>query len=264
MGPLSLELFRFSYSDIIDILLISFAVYKVTIWLKGTKAINLFKGIALVLIIAGIAVLLELTTVWWLITNLFGIGITALLIIFQPELRKMLEELGRGNFISNFLNKEEQEELEKNNEIETIIETIIKLSKSKTGALIVIERKNSLQAIVETGISLDAKISSELLSNIFYYNAPMHDGAVVIKESRILAASCILPLSSAGVSSDLGTRHRAGLGVSEEYDCISIISSEETGKISLCIDGILIKGVSEEVFREKLLGVKRRKRRGRI
>lgn len=257
----SLELLQFSVSDIIDILLISFVVYKVSIWLKGTKAVNLFKGILLVVAIAGVALVLELTTVWWLITNLFGIGITALLIIFQPELRKMLEELGRGNFLSKILNKEDNKELEKSSYMETIVETVIKLSKNKTGALIIIEGNDSLKPIVETGIILEAKISSELLENIFYTNAPMHDGAVVIKEGLILAASCILPLSSAGVSSDLGTRHRAGLGVSEEYDSISIISSEETGKISLCVNGHLLKAVTEEMFREKLLGSKKKKRK---
>ncbi|MCL2611307.1 MAG: diadenylate cyclase CdaA, partial [Defluviitaleaceae bacterium] len=267
---LNWELLRFSpFSDILDIALITFVVYKIAMWAKGTKAMSLFRGLAFILIIVVVALIFDLTTVWWLITNLFSAGIIALVVLFQPELRKALQDLGRGKlglaFNFAFINKEEKEE--STEYLEVVINTIFKLSSIKTGALIVLEKQDSLEQIVETGILIEATLTSELLENIFFPNAPMHDGAIIIKEGKIKAASCILPLSQAGVSSDLGTRHRAGLGVSEEYDCIAIISSEESGKVSTCISGELIKGIDEQGLRAKLLGSKRvrgkKRKRGR-
>ncbi|MCL1925472.1 MAG: diadenylate cyclase CdaA [Defluviitaleaceae bacterium] len=256
------ELFSFSpFSDILDIALITFAIYKIVMWVKDTKAMSLFRGIAFILFIAGLAVLFNLTTIWWLVRNLFNISIIALLIIFQPELRRALEEIGRGKLVFDFMGKEEK--IEENNKefLELIINVAFKLAKSKTGALIILEKQNSLSELIETGIILEANLTKELLENIFYHNAPMHDGAVVIRGNKILAASCILPLSTADVSSDLGTRHRAGLGASEHYDSISIICSEETGKVSVCIEGELLKGVDEQTLAEMLLGTSKRKRK---
>ena len=259
MGTLNWDLLRFSpFSDILDIALITFAIYKIAMWAKGTKAMSLFRGLAFILVIVVVALVFELTTVWWLITNLFSVGLIALVVLFQPELRRALQDLGRGkvglafDFTFNFSKDKKDGSTQY---LEYVIETVFKLSKVKTGVLIILEKRDSLDPVIETGILIDAVVTPEILENIFFPNAPMHDGAVVIRDGKIKAASCILPLSSAGVSSELGTRHRAGLGVSEEYDCISIISSEETGKVSICISGQLLKGIDEKTLRAKLLGI---------
>lgn len=231
-------------SDIVDILIVGYLIYKLLIWLKGTRAVQLLKGISVVIVVWMISSFFELRTLRWLMENLFSVGVLVIFIIFQPELRRALEQLGRGRFFGRITQKEEQLITKMLSEI---VKAVGHLSKRRIGALIVIERQTGLTDYIETGIELEAKPSSELLTNLFLPNTPLHDGAVIIRKGRIMAASCYLPLSeNPFISKELGTRHRAGIGMSEVSDAISIIVSEETGNISMAIHGELKSGLTEE------------------
>jgi diadenylate cyclase len=239
-----------SLANIVDIILVWYVIYKLINLIKGTKAVQLMKGIFVILLVKFISDKLGFNTLSWIMENVITWGFLAIIIIFQPELRRALEQLGRGKFFSRSGTQEEDEQ-------EKVVEAIVKateyMAKRRIGALISIERETGLSDYIETGILLNSKISSELLINIFIPNTPLHDGAVIIQKNLVAAAACYLPLSeSPFISKELGTRHRAALGISEVTDSVTVIVSEETGNISLTKNGELHRGLSLEAFREML------------
>jgi diadenylate cyclase len=217
---------------------------------RGTKAVQLINGIFVILILKGVSEFLGLHTLLWLIDQVIDYGLLAIIIIFQPELRRALEQIGRGKIFTRVRQKAEEQQ-------EKMVEAIVKASeymaKRRIGALISIEQETGLTDYIETGIPLNSQVSSELLINIFIPNTPLHDGAVIISNNKIAAAACYLPLSeSPFLSKELGTRHRAALGISEVTDSITIVVSEETGKISLAKNGELHRDLSLDALREML------------
>ena len=239
---------RFSAGNILEIIIITFIVYGVLSWIMQTRAFTLLKGILVILIFTFVAFVLKLNTILWIIEKCSTIAVIALIVIFQPELRKALEQLGNtsmlfGNFIpteshDNMLNKESASMLSK---------AVFQMAKVKTGALIVIEQNETLDDYIKTGIEIDGVISTGLIVNTFEKNTPLHDGAVIIRGNRIVAATCYLPLSdNKDISKDLGTRHRAALGISEVTDSITIVVSEETGGVSWVYRGKLLKVNDEQ------------------
>ncbi|MBE5965258.1 MAG: diadenylate cyclase CdaA [Lachnospiraceae bacterium] len=248
--------------DIIEIAIIAFVIYHVMVWIKKTKAWVLLKGITVLVAFSLVAVLLNLKTILWIASKTISVGVIALVVIFQPELRKALEQLGRRRLISSILpfddNKDKGERFS-NRTINELIKATYELARTKTGALIVIEQDIELTDYEKTGIEIDALLTSQLLINIFEHNTPLHDGAVLVRGNRVVAATCYLPLSdNMGLSKDLGTRHRAGVGVSEVTDTMTIIVSEETGKVSLAIGGELIRNVEGEYLRNKLTYIQKK------
>lgn len=234
----------------LDIFLVWLVIYKLIMVIKGTRAVQLINGILVILIVTLISDKLHLQTLNWMMEQVLLWGVVAFVVIFQPELRRALEQLGRGKFFSRTVNREEDEQ-------EKMVEAIVKatdyMAKRRIGALISIERETGMADYIETGIPIDAKISSELLINIFIPNTPLHDGAVIIKNARVVAAACYLPLSeSPFISKELGTRHRAALGISEVTDSLTVIVSEETGSISLTKNGDLHRDLKLDQFREML------------
>ncbi|MDN7246894.1 diadenylate cyclase CdaA [Planococcus shenhongbingii] len=236
--------------NVIDILLVWFVIYKLITIIKGTKAVQLLKGIFFIVIAYLITQALNLETLGWVMQQVLNWGFLAIIIIFQPEMRRALEQLGRGKlFSSSQLN----EESERNRLIEAMSKSVSYMAKRRIGALISIERETGLSEYIETGIPMNSDITSELLINLFIPNTPLHDGAVIVQKNRIAAAACYLPLSeSPFISKELGTRHRAALGISEVTDAITIIVSEETGAISLTANGDLHRNLSLEDFEVKL------------
>ena len=230
-------------NDIIDILLISFFVYQFIVWIKTTRAYTLLKGILIILAFLLLSYILRLNTILWIVRNLANILITAVIIIFQPELRKVLESLGQREFISSLLPfTPGQEVVERftDKTVAEIVKACFDMAAVKTGALIVIERDVRLSEYERTGIKIDAALTSQLLINIFEKNTPLHDGAVLVRGNRIVAATCYLPLSdNMELSKQLGTRHRAGIGISEVSDSLTVIVSEETGHVSIAKEGRL-------------------------
>ncbi len=248
-----LTLFKITITDIIEILLIAFVTYHLIKWIKKTRAWYLVKGLAILLVIWILAFLFEFNAILWIFVNTINVGIIALFIIFQPELRRALEQLGQRNFVGFFGEGKDAAERFSDATKEEIVEAVFSMAKVKTGALIVIEEMVSLEEYERTGIALDSVVSSALLINIFEHNTPLHDGAVIIRGNRAVAATCILPVSeNMRLSKELGTRHRAGVGVSEVTDCLTIIVSEETGKVSVAQKGQLIRGIDEEYLTRKL------------
>ncbi len=240
--------------DVIEILIISFLFYQVLLWIKNTRAWNLFKGIVVILLFVLVAAVCQMSTILWLAENLLNVGLIALVIIFQPELRKALENLGNKNIFGRFLaiGKGESSKFS-DKTIDELIKACYAMGKVKTGALIVIEDSISLDEYIRTGIDVDAILTSQLLINIFEKNTPLHDGAVVVRRDRVVSATCYLPLSdSMNLSKDLGTRHRAAVGISEVSDSMTIVVSEETGKVSIAIRGRIYHDVSAEFLKEKL------------
>ena len=237
--------------DVIEILLIAVFVYQFMLWIRNTRAYSLLKGIVIVLAFILIAYLLRMNTILWLVYNVGGYAITAVLIIFQPELRKALEELGHKKIVSTILpfdnNKKEADGRFSDRTANEIVRASFEMGAVKTGALIVIEEETVLNEFVRTGIHLDSIISSQLLINIFEHNTPLHDGAVIVRGDRVVAATCYLPLSdNMELNKNLGTRHRAGVGISEVSDSLTIIVSEETGRVSVAHHGKLRVGVTKE------------------
>jgi len=228
-----------TFTSIIDILVVTFIFYKIYMLIKETRAEQLLKGIIFIVFLIPISNILNLTMLNWLLTKTITIGVLSIVIIFQPEIRRVLEQLGRTSFLDKTF-MEDDEKLEKT--VSEIAAATENLSKIKTGALMIIEQQTGLQDIANTGIRLDAEISAALLENIFVENTPLHDGAIIIRNDRILSAGCILPLtSSRDINKKLGTRHRAAIGMSESSDAIVIIVSEETGTISLAVNGTLTR-----------------------
>ena len=249
-----------SITDILDILIVSVLIYEIARWIKNTRAWTLLKGIMLLVFVAMAAYVFQLHTISWLINNTMGVGVTAAIIVFQPELRNALEQLGRKNPIVNLFSSDESRD-EKigytDRTIQEIVRATIEMSKVKTGALIVLEREVPLGEYERTGIPVDAKMSSQLLINIFEHNTPLHDGAVIVRSNRIVLATCYLPLSdSLEIGKELGTRHRAAVGISEVSDSVTIVVSEETGGISIAQGGRIYRGLTPQQLRDRLAVVK--------
>ena len=247
---------RVHVTDIIEILIISFLIFHILRWLKKTRAWSLFKGLLLIVVFIIIANLLNMNTILWIVRNVLNIAAISFVVLLQPELRKALEDLGEKNFVSNFVYdniKNAEEGLFSDKTINEIVRACVEMGKVKTGALIVIEQNQSLEEYDRTGIEVDATVTSQLLINIFEKNTPLHDGAVIISGNRVRSATCYLPLSdNMNLPKHLGTRHRAGVGISETTDSLTVIVSEETGAISVAYKGKLEMVTDPEVLRERI------------
>lgn len=236
-------------TDIIDIALIAFIAYKLLKLLRNTRAEQVMKGFIFVLFFASISDIFNLNTVSWLMNQFFTVSLVFIIVVFQPELRSALERIGRGRsfFVNDSYNKNEKS-------IDEIVSAMSSLSRQKIGALLVIEREVGLNDIIESGTSLRSEISSELLINIFIPNTPLHDGAVIIRNDLIEAAACYLPLTTNNtLSKELGTRHRAAIGISEKSDCLVVVVSEETGTISLVSNGNINRYFDEQSLKDRLV-----------
>lgn len=242
--------------DVVEILIIALLLYYILAWMKSTRAWSLLKGIIVICVFLLLADIFKMTTILWIAKNVLSFAVTALIIVMQPELRKALEELGKKNIITSVLpfdsSHSEDEKISEKTIVE-IVKASFEMGKVRTGALIVIERNESLKDYERTGIDVDGIVSSQLLINIFEHNTPLHDGAVIIRGNRITSATCYLPLSdNTGLSKELGTRHRAGVGISEVTDSLTIIVSEETGKVSVAFEGELDRNLNADGLRERL------------
>jgi len=250
--------------DFVEILLIAVLFYYVIIWIRTTRAWVIVKGLIVLILFWAAASLLKFDVILWIFMNTIGVGITALIILFQPELRRVLEQLGQRKLIpvDIFLseNKDKKNEQFSGEVINELVRGTYELAKTKTGALIVLEQDISLEEYSQTGITLDALVTSQLLINIFEHNTPLHDGAVIVRGNRIVSATCYLPLSgNMRLSKDLGTRHRAAVGISEVSDSFTIVVSEETGKVSIARGGNLIYNVDGDFLRSKLQEIQKGK-----
>ncbi len=243
-------------TDIVEILIISFFVYHIMVWIKNTKAWALLKGVLVIFIFVVIAALFHMTTILWIVENIISIAVIAFVIIMQPELRRALEQLGSRNFLSALFpfevaKKDTARYSDKT--VNEIVRACFEMGKVRTGALIVMEQNHSLAEYERTGIEVDGIVTSQLLMNIFEHNTPLHDGAVIIRGERVTSATCYLPLSdNRGLSKELGTRHRAGVGISEATDSMTIIVSEETGHVSVAYNGELFRNLDADGLREKM------------
>ncbi len=240
-------------SDVLDIAIIAFLVYNLLRMVKSTRAENILRGVVAFLVVLGLADILQLNAISYIMKNLVQVGILAIIVLFQPEIRQILEKVGSRNIkmLRVFNDPKQQSELD--TAIDQTVVACSEMSQSKTGVLIVFERNIRLDDMVRSGTTLDAAVSSELLKNIFFVKAPMHDGAVIIRHGRILGAGCMLPLSkNVNLSRDLGMRHRAGIGMSENSDAVVVIVSEETGSISVAIGGMLKRHLKPETLNKLL------------
>ena len=247
------------WTDVVEVFIIAFLLYHIMLWIKNTRAWALLKGLLVIGAFVLIAVFFKMNTILWIVTNLFSIAAIAIVVVLQPELRKALEELGRKNLFSSLLtfdvSKTDNGRLS-DRTINEIVKASVEMGKVKTGALIVIQNEQPLNEYERTGIDVDGIVSSQLLINIFEHNTPLHDGAVIVRENRVTAATCYLPLSdNMALSKELGTRHRAGVGISEATDSMTVIVSEETGKISVAYLGELSRGLDAERLREMLRSI---------
>lgn len=239
-------------SDVLEILIIALLVYYVLVWMKATRAWTLLKGIIVIGIFLLLASFLKLDNILWMVQHVLGFAVTALVVILQPELRKALEELGKKNILSSVIpfDLSRREEVFSEKTIGEITKACVEMGKVRTGALIVIEQQVSLRDYERTGIEVDGIVTSQLLINIFEHNTPLHDGAVIVRGNRIVSATCYLPLSdNLALSKELGTRHRAGVGISEVTDSLTLIVSEETGKISAAYEGELNRNLDAEALK---------------
>lgn len=251
-----LKLPKVYMGDIVEIIIIAILTYYIILWFQKSRAWTLFKGIIVVVIFLLVATVFNLTTILWIANRTLSVGIIAVVVIFQPELRKALEDLGKRNMFSKYFKfgSGNVEERFSDKSVEEITRATLDLAKVKTGALMVIKREQDLSEYEGTGIKLGAQISRQILINIFEKNTPLHDGAIIIDGNKIAAATCYLPLSnSVSLSKDLGTRHRAGVGVSEVTDSVVIIVSEETGSISIARDGKLIRYADAAILKNELI-----------
>ena len=249
-------------TDIIEILIIAFLVYQIMIWIKNTKAWMLMKGIVVLGVFIFLAAIFQMHTILWLAKNSVTVMATAVIVVFQPELRRALEKLGERKFISSMVifdtNKEHGRFSEET--IEGIVDASFIMGKARTGALIVVEQAIKLTEYESTGIRLDCLVSSQVLINIFEHNTPLHDGAIIVRNDRIVSATCYLPLSdNMGLSKELGTRHRAAVGMSEVSDALIIVVSEETGMVSVAQGGRLSRNLTKEQLRERLEYIQNKK-----
>ena len=251
-----LNLPKITMTDVVEILIITFLFYYMLVWIKNTRAWVLLKGIMVILLFVLVAAVFQMNTIIWIAKNTLSVAITAIVIIFQPEIRKALENLGQKNFLTSFFTYDfSKGEIAKftDKTINELVKACYEMGKVKTGALIVIEDEIVLSEYERTGIAVDGILTSQLLINIFEHNTPLHDGAVIVRGDRIVAATCYLPLSdNMGLSKDLGTRHRAAVGISEVSDSLTVIVSEETGMISVAVGGKLLRNIDGDLLRRKL------------
>ena len=244
------SILQFRWLDLVDVLLIATLLYQLIKLTRKTRASQVIKGVGLFLALAALCELIGLTTMSWLMETFISLGAVLLVVLFQPELRQVFEKVGRRQIFARGGNAEG---LADSAAIDELQRAILNLSKQKVGALIVFERKTGLRDVMESGIELDARISTELVENVFYPKAPLHDGAMIVRKGMIAAAGCFLPISdNKSLPSELGTRHRAALGISEVSDCIVIIVSEETGMISKAVEGVLTRPMDIKMLRETL------------
>lgn len=242
--------------DVVEIIIIAFLFYTILLWIKSTRAWMLFKGLVVILVFVMIAAVFQMTTILWLAEKTLNVGVIALVIIFQPELRRALEQLGRKSFLKGMtvfdFGKDQIENVSEKT-INELVRACFEMGKVKTGALIVMEDTVVLTEYERTGIAVDAILTNQLLINIFEKNTPLHDGAIIVRGNRIVSATCYLPLSdNMELSKELGTRHRAAVGISELSDSLTIVVSEETGGVSVAIGGRLVRGLDQEGLRAQL------------
>ncbi len=253
----SIYKYTMEISDVFEILIIAFVLYYILVWMKTTRAWQLMKGLVVICVFLLIASITKMNTILWMARNVLSFAVIALIVVLQPELRSALEHLGKKNILTSVLpfdNKRHTEELFSEKTINEITKACAEMAKVKTGALIVIEQKVSLRDYERTGIDVDGIVTSQLLINIFEHNTPLHDGAVIVRGNRITSATCYLPLSDNLVlSKELGTRHRAGVGISEVTDSLTVIVSEETGYISVAYEGELTRDLSAEELKSRLM-----------
>jgi len=244
------------WTDIAEIIIISFVVYQLLAWIRNTRTWALLRGVIVILAFLFIAALFNMSTILWIAGEIFSIAAIAIVIILQPELRRALEQIGQKSFMNAlfpFEISKTQEGRFSDRTVQEIVKACYEMGKVKTGALIVIEHNSSLAEYERTGIEVDGLVTSQLLINIFEHNTPLHDGAVIIRGNRVTWATCYLPLSdNMELSKELGTRHRAGVGISEVTDSLTIIVSEETGRVSMAYDGKLTRNVEPDTLRSKL------------
>jgi len=247
-----LELFKgFRLMDLLDIAIVAYVSYKAIQLIQGTRAVQLLKGLVVLLVSTKVSEWLGLYTINWILQNTMTVGVIALLVVFQPELRRALEQIGRGKFFSSSIFGLTEEEM--NKVIDYIANAAEELSRQQIGALMVLEKETGLNEYIESGVKIGGNVSTELLINIFIPNTPLHDGAVIIRNDRILAAGCYLPLTeNPNLSKELGTRHRAALGITEETDAVAIIVSEETGVISVAKEGKLSRYLDVKTLKNML------------
>ncbi len=242
------------WTDIVEIIIIAVLVYNIILWIRKTRAYSLLKGLVVIVIFIAVAALLNMTTILWIVRNVTGIAVTALVIILQPELRSAMEELGQKNFITALFSPVSPAEGRFSDKtIGELVRACTSMAAVKTGALIVIEQNTPLLEYEKTGIEVDGVLTSQLLINIFEKNTPLHDGAVIVRGDRVVSATCYLPLSQNRMDKDLGTRHRAAAGVSEVTDALTIVVSEETGSISIAYKGRLLRDIDANTLREQLV-----------
>ncbi len=242
--------FPWVIQHVLDILIVSFVLYKLLLLIRETRAEQVLKGLAILLLVTYLSEVLQFSTVYWILKNTATVGVIALLIVFQPELRRALEQIGRGQLLDMLFLHDDQDFTKLINEV---VHSVQNLAKTKTGALIVLERKTGINEVIETGVKIDGELSEALLLNIFFENTPLHDGAVIIRGDRIAAAGCFLPLTeNSNISKQLGTRHRAALGITEISDAIAIVVSEETGVITIASNGKLTRYLDSKALREML------------
>ena len=252
-------------TDVVEILIITFLFYYMLVWIKNTRAWVLLKGIMVILLFVLVAAVFQMNTIIWIAKNTLSVAITAIVIIFQPEIRKALENLGQKNFLTSFFAFDfSKGEIAKftDKTINELVKACYEMGKVKTGALIVIEDEIVLTEYERTGIDVDGILTSQLLINIFEKNTPLHDGAVIVRGDRVVSATCYLPLTdSLSISKDLGTRHRAAVGISEVSDSLTIVVSEETGKVSIAMGGELYRNVDAEFLKNKLSFIQHREKK---
>lgn len=243
-----------SLTDVIDIAIVAFIIYKALMLLEGTRALQLFKGIAVILALVPLSSLARLYMLNWLLERAMTVFFVFIIVVFQPELRRALEYIGRNNLFSKRLFTVDRDGMQSlDSLVAAIAEATVSLSRQRIGGLIVIKGRTGLNEVVDTGTRLDSVVTSELLINIFIPNTPLHDGAVVIEEGRITAAACILPLSSnTAISKELGTRHRSALGISENSDAMTIVVSEETGAISMTKEGRMTRYMDLDQLKSRM------------
>lgn len=260
-----LNLPKITMTDVVEILIITFLFYYMLVWIKNTRAWVLLKGIMVILLFVLVAAVFQMNTIIWIAKNTLSVAITAIVIIFQPEIRKALENLGQKNFLTSFFTFDfSKGEIAKftDKTINELVKACYEMGKVKTGALIVIEDEIVLSEYERTGIAVDGILTSQLLINIFEKNTPLHDGAVIVRGDRVVSATCYLPLTdSLSISKDLGTRHRAAVGISEVSDSLTIVVSEETGKVSIAMGGELYRNVDAEFLKNKLSFIQHREKK---
>lgn len=248
-------------TDIIEIAIIAFLFYYILVWIKNTRAWTLLKGILVILVFVLLAAIFQMNTIVWIAEKTLSVAIIAIAVIFQPEMRKALESIGRHNIFMRLFNFEGSKSVGKFSDktITELVRACFEMGKVKTGALIVVEDEMLLTEYERTGIAVDAVLSSQLLINIFEKNTPLHDGAIIVRGDRVVSATCYLPLSdSLNLSKDLGTRHRAAVGISEVSDSMTIVVSEETGKVSIAMGGELYRNVDADFLKNKLAFLQKR------